>query len=105
MQANCLKLPWALDERLIQILNAAITTAEPDDGVIISFRDEDYSAVKGGFHPVEVCLRRDGSLLYITDFCYVGDELYKCLDFDFSLDIFRHYGMAGTRVRHPRIFP
>lgn len=59
-----------------------------NEEVIINFRDPDYSAETGGFHPVEISLKRDGSLRYVTDFCYVGREpfveLAKELDWDFE---------------------
>lgn len=59
--------------------------------VIVSFRDPDYSADAGGYHPVEIRIEISegkGVLSYITDFCYVGEgwcrELAKELDFDFE---------------------
>jgi len=106
MQVNCSKLPWLLDERLIEVLNNVLLSAPEnvDDGVIISFRDEKYSASEGGFHPVEIALRRDGTLLYITDFNFVGDELCKCLDFDFSLQVFQYYGMDSPIMTGREVF-
>ena len=52
----------------------------------INFRDKDYSAKAGGFHPVEVRLEKRGigwMLVYITDFSYQGrtdSELVKEID-------------------------
>lgn len=97
MQIRCDNLPWALDQRLINILNNELVSAEIDDGVTITFRDPDYKPECGGYHPVEFAFKKDGSLLYITDYCFVGQppmcELCKCLDFDFSLELFQNYGM------------
>ncbi len=62
----------------------------------MNFRDPNYSAETGGFHPVEIALNAEGHLLYITDFAYVSDgyfaELCKALDFDFSMGVFQHMG-------------
>lgn len=61
------------------------------NAVTINFRDPDYSAEAGGYHPVEIRIEISedkGVLSYITDFCYVGQgwcsELAKELDFDFE---------------------
>ncbi|MCP4339134.1 MAG: DUF2787 domain-containing protein [Desulfobulbaceae bacterium] len=65
-------------------------------GAILSFKDPDYSADKGGYHPVEIAISSDHRILYITDFSYVGTppfiELAKELDFDFSLQLFQQMG-------------
>ncbi|HHC7249853.1 TPA: DUF2787 domain-containing protein [Vibrio parahaemolyticus] len=59
--------------------------------VVFNFRDKNYSAERGGFHPVEICLLRssdgDWQYQYVTDFAYIGNhypELEKELDFDFN---------------------
>lgn len=64
--------------------------------VTINFRDPDYSAERGGYHPVEIMLFRRGDtwhFAYITDFKYVGKgqdvELAKDLDFDFQAGVFQ----------------
>jgi hypothetical protein len=64
--------------------------------VTINFRDPDYSAEKGGYHPVEIMLFLKGDtwhFAYITDFKYVGQgqdvELVKDLDFDFQAGVFQ----------------
>jgi hypothetical protein len=79
---------------------SAIDTA---NGVVINFRDPDYSAKYGGYHPVEVAINQNGALLYITDFAYAGHppfaELAKEIDFDFSCQLFQHYG-----IDHPLIW-
>lgn len=55
--------------------------------VVINFRDPDYSAESGGFHPVEMrFIRRDNEWYfdYVTDFSYMGrvyPELEKEMDF------------------------
>lgn len=67
-----------------------------DVDLILNFRDPDYSAESGGFHPVEIYIQATGTLLYITDFGYVGlppyAELAKALDFDFGLGVFGQGG-------------
>ena len=65
-----------------------------DAAVTVNFRDEDYSAESGGYHPVEIRIESDGVISYITDFCYVGQgwcaELTKEVDFDFGTGVFYH---------------
>lgn len=94
-QHSCL-LP--ISDALATIINDEIVRADVDtsNGVILNFKDPDYSAETGGFHPVEIAVRNDGYLLYITDFTYVGSppfaELVKELDFDFGYKVFQQYG-------------
>lgn len=66
---------------------------ENEKAVTINFRDPNYSADDGGYHPVEIRLENEGDgwrFCYITDFCYLGSsymaELAKDLDFDFDFD-------------------
>ena len=94
-QHSCL-LP--ISDALANIIHDEIVGAEVDtsSGVVINFRDPDYSAETGGFHPVEIAVRSDGHLVYITDFSFAGSppyaELVKELDFDFELEVFQQYG-------------
>lgn len=74
---------------------------ENENGVTINFRDPNYSADDGGYHPVEMRLENDGDgwrFCYITDFCYIGSgymaELAKDLDFDFDAGVFQN--LFGT---------
>ncbi|WP_299083224.1 DUF2787 family protein [uncultured Paraglaciecola sp.] len=74
---------------------------ENEKAVTINFRDPNYSADDGGYHPVEIRLVNGGSewhLCYISDFCYVGSgycaELAKDLDFDFDAGMFQN--LFGT---------
>jgi len=74
---------------------------ENEKAVTINFRDPNYSADDGGYHPVEMRLENDGDgwrFCYITDFCYVGSgymaELAKDLDFDFDSGVFQN--LFGT---------
>lgn len=97
MQIRTNNLPWPLDQRLVKIINNELLTVGVEDDVTINFRDTGYSPETGGYHPVEVALRKDGTVLYITDFCFVGSpphcDLCKCLDFDFSLELFGNYAL------------
>ncbi|MBL4941905.1 MAG: DUF2787 family protein [Colwellia sp.] len=70
---------------------------ENENGVTINFRDPNYSADDGGYHPVEIRLENEGDgwrFCYIIDFCYVGSgycaELAKDLDFDFDAGVFQN---------------
>ncbi|WP_225390201.1 DUF2787 family protein, partial [Escherichia coli] len=45
------------------------------EAVVINFRDPDYSAESGGFHPVEIRFIRKNNewyFDYVTDFSYMG---------------------------------
>lgn len=68
--------------------------------VVVNFRDPDYSAESGGFHPVEMrFIRKDNEWYfdYVTDFSYMGrvyPELEKEIDFCWSGHYVFHY-LAG----------
>lgn len=84
-----------LDEILQQ--HAASNENESEiSGIIINFRDPEYSAESGGFHPVEVMISNQGVIAYVTDFSYIGfppyAELAKELDFDFTYKLFGQMG-------------
>ncbi|MFC3095247.1 DUF2787 domain-containing protein [Alteromonas sediminis] len=76
------------------LLNNSQTSGE---SVTFNFRDPNYSIKRGGFHPVEIRLERQGNkwhFCYITDFAYIGSgpyaELTKELDFDFQSGVFQN---------------
>jgi len=79
-----------IEKALVKILETELQRTEQfESGTkILNFRDSNYSATEGGYHPVEIMLNEQGIIQYITDFAYVGDgyyaELAKELDFDFS---------------------
>ncbi|MDC9511409.1 DUF2787 family protein [Pseudoalteromonas sp. Angola-4] len=82
-------------ESLFDVILNAITKQGESIGnaseLTINFRDKDYSAAAGGFHPVEVRLEKRGigwELVYITDFSYQGrldSELVKEIDVCFVI--------------------
>lgn len=90
-----------------------ISDHETASAVTINFRDPNYSAERGGFHPVEVRLEKEVNeehgdqwrICYITDFSFVGvgymAELTKELDFDFDNGIFQHL-MGVTPIEQAR---
>jgi len=80
---------WPLSEALVKIILAAL--GDKTSG-IVSFRDPNFSAETGGFHPVEIMIGEGGQVLYITDFSYAGADLVKELDFDFACGNFQHMG-------------
>ncbi|MFQ3191869.1 MAG: hypothetical protein ACI936_003020 [Paraglaciecola sp.] len=74
-----------------------IAPYEDETVVTINFRDPNYSADDGGYHPVEIRLENEGDgwrFCYITDFVFVESgymaELAKDLDFDFQAGIFQN---------------
>ena len=94
-------LPVPVNQALVAILQQHITEAVSNtnatsapDAITLNFRDPDYSAEAGGYHPVEIRLtyqQGQWHLNYITDFSYVGSgwdtELAKDMDFDFGLGV------------------
>ncbi len=91
-----------------QLANLLATLAKDTDsyGVTINFRDEDYSADAGGYHPVEVRLERHRDqwrINYLTEFAYVGAgyfaELAKAINFDFGCGLFQTtYGVFAIEA-------
>lgn len=98
MKINTSNLPLPVTNKLTDIIKDALKGKDLNGktSVTLNFRDPDYSAENGGYHPVEIMLKRQGDewhILYITDFCYVGigpyAELVKDLDFDFGAGVFQ----------------
>lgn len=102
MNIKTTDLPLAVSDKLTDLIKEALKGKDLTNktSVILNFRDPDYSAEKGGYHPVEIMLKRKGEdwhIIYITDFCYAGigpyAELVKDLDFDFGAGVFQtQYG-------------
>lgn len=92
-------IPWSISPRLVTIIESAIRDAGIDtsNGVIVTFRDPQYCADSGGYHPVEIAIAPDGAIRYVCDLAYFGRppdcELAKELDFDFEVGIFEHFGV------------
>lgn len=61
-----------------------------ENNVVLNFRDPNYSAVLGGYHPVEVRLEKYNDCWrvdYVTDFAYSGGrfpELVAEIDINFA---------------------
>lgn len=94
-QHNCV---LSISDAFTKIITSEIDRADIDDssGIVLNFRDPGYSAVTGGYHPVEVAVSKEGRFMYITDFSYAGQglsaELIKELDFDFKYEVFQQFG-------------
>jgi hypothetical protein len=78
-------------------INDLLAPHEDEKAVTINFREPNYSADDGGYHPVEIRLENEGDgwrFCYITDFVFVGSghiaELAKDLDFDFDAGVFQN---------------
>jgi len=105
MKINSKNCPLPLSKAFINIIEKEINLQSNNqpkqhpitehDDIIINFRDPNYSAETGGFHPVEVYILANGTIQYITDFAFVGgggyEELVKEIDFDISLNLFQHF--------------
>jgi hypothetical protein len=85
----------AVSDKLMAMLdlqaNLSSNVTNDTTDIIFNFRDADYSAELGGYHPVEIRLAKIGEQWifdYITDFSYQGcgdmAELGKDIDFDIS---------------------
>lgn len=102
MNININNLPLPVTSKLTDIIKEALESKglTGRTSVTLNFRDSDYSAENGGYHPVEIMLKPKGEewhILYIADFCYAGigpyAELVKDLDFDFGAGVFQtQYG-------------
>ena len=102
-KSQCFTVP----EKLYQILAdelADISQLDLDtEGIVLNFRDPDYSISHGGFHPVEIRLIKimvdgevDYQFMYITDFSFQGapsPELAVDIDVCFIAEqVFTVYG-------------
>lgn len=87
--SQCFSVPKALHSILNTELSKITVPQEDITGITFNFRDPDYSADDGGFHPVEIRVIKftNGSthwdFEYITDFSFQGQpypELVKEID-------------------------
>ncbi|EDM25795.1 hypothetical protein LNTAR_15302 [Lentisphaera araneosa HTCC2155] len=90
---NCLGL--TINPKLNLLLTAIIMDHDVSrKSLTINFRDPNYSAERGGFHPVEIMIDERELIQYITDFSYLGrgayPDLSKEIEFDFRNQIFCH---------------
>ncbi len=83
--------PFPLTRAMVKHLNAVLAKHPQASSVVINYRNPDYSADTGGYHPVEIAIQQ-GCIQYIIDFTYYGRgdmaELGKELYFDFGLQRF-----------------
>ena len=95
---------FAVPEKLYTILNKELRNVESpvtdSYAITFNFRDPNYSADNGGYHPVELRLEKQNDhwqFIYITDFSYIGSnsftELVKEVDVCFERQqVFSLYG-------------
>ena len=99
-----------LQAQFIGILEEVIDADGPVSagGRCLNFRDPHYGPERGGFHPVEIAIAADGTVLYVTDFAYVGAgpfaELVKDLGFDCSLGLFQMQGREFALAQGDGLF-
>lgn len=82
----------AMPDRFYQVIEKELADVDLKDAnsITLNFRDPDYSAEDGGFHPVEVRLEKQQDhwrLVYVTDFAFRGHpfpELVKDIDICFN---------------------
>ena len=92
-----------VNQKLIELLFKEMDKAPPINQQLKAasfiFRDPDYSAEFGGYHPVEIRLTKKEERWffdYITDFAYMGrvyPELEKEIDFSWSQQYAFHSGL------------
>lgn len=110
MQIQSIGYPLAVSKKLVTIIQQELDKTDLDisTGFTLNFRDPDYSAESGGYHPVEIAVDEEGRILYITDFAYYGSgpfaELDKEIDFDFSYKVFQHMGREFQIERGASLF-
>lgn len=90
-QVPGLSVPESLFDMIVNAITKQGESIGNASELTLNFRDKDYSAAAGGFHPVEVRLEKRGigwELVYITDFSYQGrpdSELVKEIDVCFVI--------------------
>lgn len=110
MQIQHKPYPLAISQKLVSLLTTEIEKSGIDVscGCTLNFRDPDFSAESGGYHPVEIAIDHQGRIQYITDFTYFGDgyyaELGKELDFDFSYGVFQQLGREYPIAEAAQLF-
>lgn len=93
-----------VNQKLIELLFKELGNAPPIKQKLKAasfiFRDPDYSAERGGYHPVEIRLIKKEERWffdYVTDFAYMGrvyPELEKEIDFSWSQRYAFHAGLG-----------
>lgn len=107
MQLNFNKVQgFAVPVKLHTLLNRELAKVKiPETGsyaLTFNFRDPNYSAEQGGYHPVELRLEKHNDqwqFIYITDFSYSGGpypELVKEIDVCFETK--RVFSLFGGRL-------
>ena len=75
-----------------QLRNVSLDASEV---IALNFRDPNYSAENGGYHPVEIHVDSKGNILCVTDFSFAGIhpfiELGIELDWSFDQGYFRQF--------------
>ena len=113
MDKEQIKIPvegFKISKQLVGIICKELGDAELENYryAILNFRDPDYSAENGGFHPVEIAITGLGFISYITDFCYVGShymaELVKDIDFDFTCQQYLSGNMPIREIEAKALF-
>jgi hypothetical protein len=110
MQMQTSGYPLAVSKKLVLIIQREFEKSNIDSsaGFILNFRDPDYSAESGGYHPIEIAVDKHSRIQYITEFAYFGSgpfaELDREIDFDFSRRVFQHMGREFPIERGASLF-
>lgn len=110
IQIQSIGYPLSVSKKLVDLIQQEVDKSDIDtsSGVTINFRDPDYSAESGGYHPVEIAVDGNGRILYVTDFAYYGSDPYaeldKEIDFDLSYRVFQHMGREFPITRGAELF-
>jgi|688.fasta_scaffold900007_2 hypothetical protein len=61
--------------------------------VLLHFRDPEYSAQFGGYHPVTICVSAQGRIQWIADLSFMGLCLTTELEFHFEDNLCKQMGV------------
>ncbi|MUJ20328.1 DUF2787 family protein [Aliivibrio fischeri] len=111
------KLPVVATEFISDAITKIKETQSINTGeyVVFNYRDKNYSADNGGFHPVEIAVQMSKDendectalLAYVTSFCFDGSnhypELIKCCDYDFENGYSTHTLLGGVFTQTDKV--
>lgn len=103
-KTQCFVLPKAFYQIIDNEIHKAQISIEELAVIILSFRDEKYTATKGGYHPVEIRFEKYQEYwqcVYITDFSFQGSPYPElAIDIDVCFVSKQVYSLYGGWLNH-----
>ena len=98
--------PVLVSKKLITLIEYELRDYETADdlGVLLHFRDPDYSAQCGDYHPVAICVSTQGRIKWIADFSFMGSSLTIELEFHFEDRLCKQMGAQYPTHTGARLF-